>query len=314
MDMTNEEQKRRIYYLQFGDRLHNEDKMIKLRKTPTYGWAYYGLYMALLAAAVRNNGIIRLAGEDEGYETPAHEIAVLIGAERDEVLLVAGMLQRAQTLKMFEITSDDGDKAVLQFELIARYTGSTSQGTVYKSELADKKKTNAAAIEDKAKKKEAAARIAKADVDKIVTAWNATDLPEVLRMTDKRRKKVAARVKSFGVDNVLKAIEKAGKSDLCHKIFEGKKEPWCDFDWLMKDDDNMAKTLEGKYDNSPDQGFAQYMAPPVEEVITDKTVQDAIKENGLFVYGEGYDLAQWEKVKGRYSAAMQAAIEKKIKQ
>ena len=56
------------------------------------------------------------------------------------------------------------------------------------------------------------------------------------------------------------------------------------------------------------------MAAPVDEIITDKTVQDVIKEQGLFVYGEGYDLAQWEKVKGRYSAAMQAAIEQKIKQ
>lgn len=311
--MTNEEQKRRIYYLQFGDRLHNEDKMIKLRKTPTYGWAYYGLYMALLAAAVRNNGIIRLAGEDEGYETPAHEIAVLIGAERDEVLLVAGMLQRAQKLGMFEITSDDGHSATLQFELIAKYTSSTSQGTVYKGELADKKKS-AAAIEDKAKKKEEAARIAKADVDKIVTAWNKTDLPEVMRMTDKRRQKTAARVKAFGVDKVLKAIEKVGKSDFCHRIPEGKKEPWCDFDWLMKNDDNMTKTLEGKYDNGPDQGFSKYMAPPVEEVITDKTVQDAIDENGLYVYDEGYDLAQWDQVKSRYSPEMQAAIERKIKQ
>ena len=82
----------------------------------------------------------------------------------------------------------------------------------------------------------------------------------------------------------------------------------------MKNDDNMAKALEGKYDNGPDQGFSQYMAPPIEEVITDKTVQDAIKENGLYVYDEGYDLDQWEKVKGRYSAAMRAAIEKVIKQ
>ena len=310
--MTNEEQKRRIYYLQFGDRLHNEDKMIKLRKTPTYGWAYYGLYMALLAAAVRNNGIIRLAGEDEGYETPAHEIAVLIGAERDEVLLVAGMLQRAQKLKMFEITSDDGDKAILQFELIARYTGSTSQGTVYKSELADKKKTNAAAIEDKAKKKEAADKIAKADVDRIVTAWNATDLPEVLRMTDKRRKKVAARVKSFGVDNVLKAIEKAGKSDLCHKIFEGKKEPWCDFDWLMKDDDNMAKTLEGKYDNGPDQGFAQYMAPPVTPV-NDDTIWNTILKEGIYnMATHTWDRTRFEEVRPKLSPEMAAAIEAKM--
>lgn len=305
--MTNEEQKRRIYYLQFGDRLHNEDKMVKLRKTPTYGWAYYGLYMALLAAAVRNNGIIRLAGEDEGYETPAHEIAVLIGAERDEVLLVAGMLQRAQKLGMFEITSDDGHSATLQFELIARYTGSTSQGTVYKSELADKKKS-AAAIEDKAKKKEEADKIAKADVDRIVTAWNKTGLPEVLRVSDKRRKKIAVRVKSFGIDEVLRAIEKVGKSNFCRQA------AWCDFDWLMKNDDNMNKALEGKYDNREDQGFAQYMAPPVEEVITDKAVQDAIADNGLYVYGEGYDLAQWDQVKSRYSPEMQAAIERKIKQ
>lgn len=309
MDMTNEEQKRRIYYLQFGDRLHNEDKMIKLRKTPTYGWAYYGLYMALLAAAVRNNGIIRLAGEDEGYETPAHEIAVLIGAERDEVLLVAGMLQRAQTLKMFEITSDDGDKAILQFELIARYTGSTSQGTVYKSELADKKKTNAAAIEDKAKKKEAADKIAKADVDRIVTAWNKTGLAEVSRVTDKRRKQIAVRVKAFGADKVLEAIEKVGKSDFCHQG------GWCTFDWLMKNDDNLAKVLEGNYDNrAQDQGFAQYMAPPVTPV-NDDTVKNTILKEGIFdTQAKAWDRTRFEEVRPKLSPEMAAAIEAKMGQ
>lgn len=307
MDMTNEEQKRRIYYLQFGDRLHNEDKMIKLRKTPTYGWAYYGLYMALLAAAVRNNGIIRLAGEDEGYETPAHEIAVLIGAERDEVLLVAGMLQRAQKLKMFEITSDDGDKAILQFELIARYTGSTSQGTVYKSELADKKKTNAAAIEDKAKKKEAAARIAKADTEKIVTAWNGSGLPQVSRMTERRHKHLAARVKTFGVDKIVEAIEKVGKSDFCHQG------GWCTFDWLMKNDDNLTKALEGNYDNrAPDQGFSQYMAPPVTPV-NDDTVKNTILREGIFnTKAQAWDRARFEEVRPRLSPEMAAAIEAKM--
>ena len=45
-------------------------------------------------------------------------VAVLIGAERDEVLLVAGMLQRAQQLGLIEFVSDDGYKDVLQFDLL----------------------------------------------------------------------------------------------------------------------------------------------------------------------------------------------------
>ena len=116
--MRRDELSRRTHYLQFDSRLHNDDRVTELRKTPPYGWAYYGLYMALLAAAVKNDGTIRLGGEAEDYETPAHEIAVLIGAERDEVLLVAGMLQRAQQLGLIEFVSDDGYKDVLQFDLL----------------------------------------------------------------------------------------------------------------------------------------------------------------------------------------------------
>lgn len=302
--MTNEEQKKRIYYLQFGDRMHNEDRMIKLRKTPAYGWTYYGLYMALLAAAVKNNGIIRLAGEDEGFETPAHEVAVLIGAERDEVLLVAGMLHRAQQLKLLEFAADDGCRAVLQFELIAKYTCSTSQGTEYKKELADKKKEATPAIEDKggeAEKKPSNRAKAQAAADEMFDRlWK-----QYPRKKDKARVKPATKYKlykEYGEEKCQKALDaytaSVAEADPQYILIGCNFFNVRIFDYLDGD----------AVDAQPAQ------TQPTKEIITDATVQDVIKENGLYVYGEGYDLAQWEKVKGRYSTAMQAAVEKAIKQ
>ena len=302
--MTNEEQKRRIYYLQFGDRMHNEDRMIKLRKTPAYGWTYYGLYMALLAAAVKNNGIIRLAGEDEGFETPAHEIAVLIGAERDEVLLVAGMLHRAQQLKLLEFTANDGCKAVLQFELIAKYTCSTSQGTEYKKELADKKRSETPAIEDKggeAEKKPSNRAKAQAAADEMFDRlWK-----QYPRKKDKARVKPATKYrlyKDYGEEKCQKALDayiaSVAETDPQYILIG------CNFFNCRIFD-----YLDG--DAGQD---AEQPAQPTKEIITDQIVQAEIARQGLYIYGSGYDMALWNQIKGGYSPAMQAAIEQAIKQ
>ena len=305
--MTNEEQKKRIYYLQFGDRMHNEDRMIKLRKTPAYGWTYYGLYMALLAAAVKNNGIIRLAGEDEGFETPAHEVAVLIGAERDEVLLVAGMLHRAQQLKLLELAADDGCKAVLQFELIAKYTCSTSQGTEYKKELADKKRSETPAIEDKggeAEKKPSNRAKAQAAADEMFERlWR-----QYFKgyKEDKSRVKPATRYrlyKDYGEERCQKALDSYKVSK---KVKDG-------FILQAKNffNSRIFDYLDG--DAGQDAQPAQ-PAQPAKEIITDAIVQAEIARQGLYIYGSGYDMALWDQIKGGYSPEMQAAIEQVIKQ
>lgn len=302
--MTNEEQKKRIYYLQFGDRMHNEDRMIKLRKTPAYGWTYYGLYMALLAAAVKNNGIIRLAGEDEGFETPAHEVAVLIGAERDEVLLVAGMLHRAQQLKLLELAADDGCKAVLQFELIAKYTCSTSQGTEYKKELADKKRSETPAIEDKggeAEKKPSNRAKAQKEADEMFDRlWK-----QYPRKKDKARVKPATKYKlykEYGEEKCQKALDaytaSVAETDLQYILIGCNFFNCRIFDYLDGD---------AGQDTQPAQ------AQPKTQPVTEETVRDTIMREGIWnIRTQAWDRAKLDEIREKIGAEMAAAIEAKM--
>lgn len=303
--MTNEEQKKRIYYLQFGDRMHNEDRMIKLRKTPAYGWTYYGLYMALLAAAVKNNGVIRLAGEDEGFETPAHEIAILIGAERDEVLLVAGMLHRAQQLKLLEFTANDGCKAVLQFELIAKYTCSTSQGTEYKKELADKKKAVAPAIEDKgaeeAEKKPSNRAKAQKEADAMFERlWR--------RYPKKKgigRVKPATKYrlyKEYGEERCQRAV------DMYAAEREGK-----DPTYTVYGSTFFNKDIFEYLDGDAGQDAQPAQAQPKAQPVTEETVRDTIMREGIWnIRTQAWDRQRLDAIRDKIGSEMAAAIEAKM--
>lgn len=77
--------------------------------------------------------------------------------------------------------------------------------------------------------------------------------PRLVKMSEKRKKAIRARLKTgYSLDDFKKLFYKAEASD----FLKGKnKRNWhADFDWLTCDS-NMAKTLEGKYDNKLGDGL-----------------------------------------------------------
>ncbi len=72
--------------------------------------------------------------------------------------------------------------------------------------------------------------------------------PKVNKLTDSRRKKLLLRIEEQGEDNIIKAIDIASESD----FLKGKNDRgWkMDFDWLIANDTNIVKILEGKYSNN----------------------------------------------------------------
>lgn len=85
------------------------------------------------------------------------------------------------------------------------------------------------------------------DVRRIVAAWNATGLTQVMKVTaeTKRGRALKARIRENGVDGVLKAIENVKNSP----FLKGKNKRGfvASFDWLITSPDNFQKTLEGNY-------------------------------------------------------------------
>lgn len=88
-----------------------------------------------------------------------------------------------------------------------------------------------------------------ADINEIVSMYNeiCVDLPRVQKMTEVRKKHVAARIRQFGKDTIREALEKTRDSD----FLSGRTSSWkgATFDWLMGSENNMVKVLEGNYEN-----------------------------------------------------------------
>ena len=71
-------------------------------------------------------------------------------------------------------------------------------------------------------------------------------LPKVMKLSDARRKAINARLDKFSLEEIISVFEKAEQSNF---LKGANNRNWkADFDWIMSDR-NMAKILEGKYDN-----------------------------------------------------------------
>lgn len=97
-------------------------------------------------------------------------------------------------------------------------------------------------------KEEDKKEIKKIDYNGIKDAYNSLcpSLPSVRTLSDARKKAIKARLNTYTVENLHEAFKKAEASD----FLKGKNESnWqADFDWILKDA-NLAKILDGKYDN-----------------------------------------------------------------
>jgi predicted phage replisome organizer len=87
---------------------------------------------------------------------------------------------------------------------------------------------------------------------KIINMYNDTcvSFPKITKLSDSRKKAIKARLNTYSYDDFQKLFNKAEASD----FLKGKNSrDWQgNFDWLIKDS-NMAKTLDGNYDNKSTQ-------------------------------------------------------------
>ena len=77
-----------------------------------------------------------------------------------------------------------------------------------------------------------------------IEKWNSLGLNKLINIKNKRLKSLKARVKEYGIEKVMEAIDNINQSD----FLKGKNDRgWqIDFDWLIKPN-NFIKVLENKY-------------------------------------------------------------------
>ena len=84
----------------------------------------------------------------------------------------------------------------------------------------------------------------KVQLEKVTTSWNALGLSKIISIKNNRLKLLNARLKEYGLDKVLEAIDNISKS----KFLKGENNKgWTiNFDWFIKPN-NFPKVLEGNY-------------------------------------------------------------------
>ena len=95
--------------------------------------------------------------------------------------------------------------------------------------------------------------ICRTDVQRVVEAWNQLGVNPISRMTSTstRYKMISARIKEYGIDDVLKAIQKINSSTF---LKGGGNRGWMiDFEWFARPN-NFPKVLEGQYDDKNKSG------------------------------------------------------------
>lgn len=315
--MKREEQKERLYFLQVSEKFFSELPVRRLLRA-SGGDTMLRIYLQAHCVALRTGGVLELHADME----PAEEIALLIGSPVTEIPMIATTMQHSLAYGLISTSEGEGEGKIINFSLTPEYTRAWTRDAIARREKREAEKLEAKApqIEEKAGTEADSAKEKEDPIDyaAIKNAWNKMAKPagldEVLRITDKRREHIRARVREYSFDQCLRAIELVGESPfLCGKVppKDGEQPFKADLIWVFKNSDNFTKLLEGKYkDRTQDAQPAQ----PAKEIITDAIVQDVIDENGLYIYGSGYDMALWDQIKGKYSAEMQAAIEQAIKQ
>lgn len=96
--------------------------------------------------------------------------------------------------------------------------------------------------------------VSREDINKVVDAWNTVGLAKVRKMlpnTD-RYKSLQARIREYGIDDVMEAVEKVRKSGFLHG--KNDKDWRADFEFFVAPN-RFPRILEGKYDDGEKEYF-----------------------------------------------------------
>lgn len=314
--MKREEQKEKLYFLQVSEKFFSELPVRRLLRA-SGGDTMLRIYLQAHCVALRSGGVLELHEDME----PAEEIGILIGAPAIETPIIATTMQHCLAYGL--ISTGEGDTGkIINFSLTEAYTRAWTKDAIERREKREAERLGvetpqieekAEAEADPAKEKEAAPidyTAIKDEWNKMVRTAGLGKEMEIMRMTDNRRTHTRARVKEFGLEQVLKAIWTIPERPF---LLGQNKEGWrADFDWLVKNSEPITKILEGKYKDRT-QHAQPAQAQPKTQPVTEKTVRDTIMREGIWnIRTQAWDRERLEAVRDKIGPEMAAAIEAKM--
>ena len=241
---------KRYYWLKLREGFFGQKEIKRLRKIAG-GDTYTIIYLKMLLRSLSNNGFLYFEGVEENFvaelaldlDESEENVAItvqyltaqgiLVESSEDEFLLTtcSGMVgsETASTIR----SRKSREKKALQCNTIATI-GNTEK------EIEKEKESE--------REQEIEAEPKRVNYQLIADMYNDTcvSFPRVKSLSEARRKAIRARLKTYSVDDLQRAFEKAEASNFL-KGANGRN--WnATFDWLLKDS-NIAKVLDGNYDN-----------------------------------------------------------------
>lgn len=235
--------------------IFNDEKILMIESLPNADNIIVIWFKLLCLAGKSNNSGVFLMNDKIAYSDE-----MLAAIFRRDVKIVRMALKTFQDFAMIEIINDTVTiPNWSKYQTLDAYEKKKERDRIYQQNrrkkqklLAEKSKKSS----DKSLDPSVDVATLEEDIDKerdididintkvFIEKWNSLGLNKLINIKNKRLKSLKARVKEYGIEKVMEAIDNINQSD----FLKGKNDRgWqIDFDWLMKPN-NFIKVLENKY-------------------------------------------------------------------
>lgn len=245
------ENKKYFWFKLKEDFFHSKEIKI-IRKMPS-GADILIVLFKLQLHSLKTGGIIEIDGL---CDTVEDELSILI--DEDPQLIKLSLLALSK-FSLINTTNESDIKMLLHEELVGQETASTIRSRKSRAKSKLENKTEKKALQCNIEATNCNTDIEKElDIEKenkeeinyssLQEYWNSKEnLTKIKSLSNKRKEKIKIRIEEIDKEQFKIAIDKINASDFC----TGKNERnWkADIDWLINNDTNIIKVLEGKYDN-----------------------------------------------------------------
>ena len=227
--------------------IFDDEKILMIESLPNADNIIVIWFKLLCLAGKSNNSGVFLMNDKIAYSDE-----MLAAIFRRDVKIVRMALKTFQDFAMIEIINDTVTiPNWSKYQTLDAYEKKKERDRIYQQNrrkkqklLAEKSKKSS----DKSLDPSVDVATLEEDIDKErdidIEKWNSLGLNKLINIKNKRLKSLKARVKEYGIEKVMEAIDNINQSD----FLKGKNDRgWqIDFDWLMKPN-NFIKVLENKY-------------------------------------------------------------------
>ena len=235
--------------------IFDDEKILMIESLPNADNIIVIWFKLLCLAGKSNNSGVFLMNDKIAYSDE-----MLAAIFRRDIKIVRMALKTFQDFEMIEIINDTVTiPNWSKYQTLDAYEKKKERDRIYQQNrrkkqklLAEKSKKSS----DKSLDPSVDVATLEEDIDKerdididintkvFIEKWNSLGLNKLINIKNKRLKSLKARVKEYGIEKVMEAIDNINQSD----FLRGKNDRgWqIDFDWLMKPN-NFIKVLENKY-------------------------------------------------------------------